>query len=80
MSATCRSCGAAIVWAVTAAGKRMPLDAKPERRLVREGRQEPPLVVVTDTYTSHFATCPNADQHRKPKPAEQASAKETDKP
>ncbi len=65
MSATCRSCGAAIVWAVTENGKRMPLDAKPEKRLVREGRQEPPLVRVVDTYTSHFTSCPNADQHRK---------------
>jgi hypothetical protein len=41
---SCRSCGADIWWIVTAAGKKMPVDA--------DG-------------TSHFATCPNAAQHRK---------------
>jgi len=45
-SATCSSCGAPILWVVTQAGKRMPLDP--------DG-------------TTHFATCPNADEHRKPK-------------
>lgn len=34
MAATCRSCGAPIVWARTPAGKRTPLDAKPEKRVV----------------------------------------------
>lgn len=29
MSDTCRSCGASIFWAVTANGKRIPLDATP---------------------------------------------------
>ena len=27
---TCRSCGAAILWAVTPNGKKMPLDAEPD--------------------------------------------------
>lgn len=26
---TCRSCGAAIIWAFTTTGKRMPVDAEP---------------------------------------------------
>jgi hypothetical protein len=43
--ASCRSCGAAVVWIVTPAGKRMPVDVS--------------------THVSHFATCPNAAQHRK---------------
>ena len=43
----CRSCGAPMIWTVTAAGKRMPLNP--------DG-------------TSHFASCPNAAEHRKPKP------------
>lgn len=43
----CNSCGADIVWIVTAAGKRMPVDAR--------------------THESHFATCPNAAHHRKPR-------------
>lgn len=34
MSAQCSSCGAPIIWAKTATGKAIPLDAKPEKRLV----------------------------------------------
>lgn len=54
----CRSCGAEIRWVLThATGARMPLDYKPESRLVigRSGRAH-----VVETYTSHFATCPQA--------------------
>jgi hypothetical protein len=29
--ATCRSCGAAIVWALTASGRLMPVDANPAK-------------------------------------------------
>ena len=29
MSATCRGCGAPIIWATTSAGKRMPVDPVP---------------------------------------------------
>lgn len=68
----CRSCGAEIVWALTASGKRMPLDAQslplPPGRFILSGDDPPvatPLRVVTSTYVSHFATCPNASQHRK---------------
>lgn len=45
----CRSCGAAIIWCLTAKGKRMPVDVSYE---------EGPT-------TSHFATCPDAGQWRK---------------
>jgi hypothetical protein len=68
MSATCRSCGAAIVWVLTEHNRRMPLDAKPEKRFVVEEHKEAPLAIATDTYVSHFSTCPNAAQHRKAKP------------
>lgn len=68
-TSTCRSCGARIVWAETENGKRMPIDAKPEKRLVLiidpPSPGTTPLVDVRDTYVSHFATCPNAAQHRK---------------
>lgn len=47
----CRSCKAPIVWIVTAAGKRMPVNASPG-----EVRGE-----------SHFATCPHAADWRKEK-------------
>ena len=75
MGASCRSCGAAILWCETTGGKRMPLDAKPAKTIVLDGDgprsvaagdQHPaPLARVIDGYTSHFVTCPNAAQHRK---------------
>jgi hypothetical protein len=59
---TCRSCGAAILWVVThPGGKRMPLDVPPVKRFVVEDGE----AYQRDTYVSHFATCPNAAQHRK---------------
>lgn len=76
MSANCRSCGAAIIWAETANGKRMPVDAEP---VIPKGlfvlteqtdRSMPPLATsaaslsVPRLFQSHFATCPNADEHR----------------
>ena len=42
----CRSCGAPMVWCITPAGKRSPLN--------RDG-------------VSHFATCPSASAHRRPR-------------
>ena len=71
--ARCRSCGAPIIWGKTTAGKPIPLD-EPEARLVRvridgDGATRLQLgsdtVVTTQTYVSHFATCPNADEHRR---------------
>lgn len=79
MSDTCRSCQAPIIWVTSATTKRpMPLDAKPEKRVVVD---EHHVGRVVDAYVSHFSTCPNAAQHRKkPTPVEQASAQETKKP
>lgn len=62
----CASCDADIIWSITMSGKAVPLDAKPEKRLVYQDLERT-RVAVEDTYTSHFATCPNAGQHRKPK-------------
>ena len=66
----CRSCGAPIEWAVTDAGKMIPLDADPvpEGNLVVEAGKsrartvDDPGVVF---WRTHFATCPNADEHRR---------------
>lgn len=69
---TCRSCGKPIEWARTEkGGKPMPLD-------VGERSDDGNLVVVDrgrnvvryvkagqGNRVSHFATCENADQHRK---------------
>jgi len=71
----CRSCEAEIEWAQTDAGKMMPLDAKPtddgtfvliggKTRKANQGDLE----LRRPLHTSHFATCPNAAQHRKPRP------------
>jgi hypothetical protein len=80
-TAQCRSCKAEVIWADTAKGKRMPVDATPNPAgtvvLVDQGVTNPPLAMVIHTeqeqasappeslHTSHFATCPNADRHRR---------------
>ncbi len=57
----CRSCGADILWGVTSADRKAPLDAKPETRMILNGDGR---LVQVHAYTNHFATCPSADQHR----------------
>ena len=64
MSAICTSCGAAIVWAHTSDGKRVPLDIAAVLVAVQI---EPGIVAFKQGRESHFATCPNARQHRKPR-------------
>jgi hypothetical protein len=80
--ATCKSCGAEIVWTRTENGNPMPLD--PGEFPVVENPQGAVLAVtdkgkvihgdrVSDSCESgyvlgrisHFATCPNANQHRR---------------
>lgn len=63
-AATCHSCGAPILWAVTVKGAHIPLDPTPARRFVPTG-EGPDEVAQMDTYETHFATCPHAAQHRK---------------
>ena len=66
----CRSCNAEIIWIKTSAGKPMPLDAKPEKLFVYLSGESHPSQSdwqMRDCYRSHFATCPNAASHRKPK-------------
>jgi hypothetical protein len=67
--ATCRSCGAQIVWAVTEAGKRMPVDPEPspDGNVELIGSPEHPRAVVHGTrplfgpplHLAHFVTCTN---------------------
>jgi hypothetical protein len=64
----CKSCGAEIIWATTGKGNAIPLDAKPEHRFVivpLMGHPENLRAEYIKTYISHFATCPQAEQHRK---------------
>ena len=71
----CRSCNAAIEWLVTTAGKSIPVDVEPtaDGNLVVNGAGEVqalgPLELLalppgTVRRTSHFATCPDAEQWR----------------
>jgi hypothetical protein len=51
------------VWAITERGRRMPLSkASERRRFVLE--HETGIARSVVTYESHFADCPDADQHR----------------
>lgn len=59
----CKSCGADIVWKKTQAGKPVPLNPPEKRFIDQDGGRV--YVMLVDTYVSHFATCPNAAQHRK---------------
>lgn len=72
MSAKCKSCGAPIIWRVTEGGKSIPVDAEPsaDGNLIFFGTSAHPVpkLWTGDRYKSHFATCPNAAKHRKPKP------------
>jgi hypothetical protein len=74
---SCSSCGARVEWVTTDAGKKMPLDLEPSAagNVVVRGdgvaRTLGPLELAmlptgTVRRVSHFATCPNAEQHRRP--------------
>lgn len=54
---TCRSCGKEIVWMKTVNGKNIPVDA--------ETAETGDDMFDAQRHTTHFATCPQADQHRK---------------
>lgn len=65
--ATC-SCGAEIEFLELATGRKMPY--RPDsvkKRLVRYQSGGLTLGKIVDTFEPHFADCPDADQHRKPK-------------
>lgn len=78
----CTSCDANIIWVTTAAtGKPMPVDVEPHpdgNVLLTERIGRSPLAEVVAAgqdslipgeplRRSHFATCPQADQHRRPR-------------
>ena len=72
----CRSCGAEILWAKTIKGHSIPLDAQPAAKgnvvIAENGTAlvyRDPAAIATryvdePHFVSHFATCPNADEHR----------------
>ena len=58
----CKTCNAEIIWIKTRQSKSLPVDAKPQQVWV-QGLVE--NWVLVNGYTSHFATCPQASQHRR---------------
>ena len=62
-TSTCKSCGASIIWLETPQGKKMPVDTKPEKRVIMGTHTG--LAHVLDAYMPHWATCPKADLHRR---------------
>jgi hypothetical protein len=73
MRNTCASCGAPIIFARTGSGKAIPIDAEPNpagnieladgtAKSWGTSHQWPP---GADRYTTHFATCPHAAEHRR---------------
>ena len=67
----CRSCSAPIIWARTTRGKAIPLDAQPTSLgniEISDGHATyvtADVNVIVPRYISHFATCPDAKEHRK---------------
>lgn len=75
----CKSCKATVIWVTTEDGKAMPVDAAPVRNgnIRLEGSAARPTAVYVQPlletpeheamphYVSHFATCPDAQVHRK---------------
>lgn len=70
----CRSCGAPLRWAVTAKGRRLPLDPEPAATgnvvvdatgAARVLSPLEPRPADVPLYLSHFATCPDANIHRR---------------
>ena len=56
----CKSCGKEIIWIkMYGSGKKMPVDAEPV------AWDDDPEADIVSAYRSHFATCPDADKHRK---------------
>lgn len=76
---TCRSCGAPIKWAVTTAGRRIPIDAAPSEKgniTLQPGFVGGDPVAIIDLplfdaargpkYLTHFASCKDAALWRRP--------------
>lgn len=66
--AHCKSCGAAIEWARTVAGKAIPLEPAPDGGNIDIGEVTGRAMVVADgkgPWRTHFQTCPAAAAHRR---------------
>ena len=59
---SCKGCGEKIIFVKTEAGKFMPVNVKPERRIVLDADK---IAKSVTTWTPHWATCEKADDFRK---------------
>jgi hypothetical protein len=63
MTTNCKSCGAKIRFVEMRSGKKMPIELNLKNIVAKiDGNWN-----VVAGYDSHFANCPGADSHRKPK-------------
>lgn len=67
----CRACGRSIIFGITPAGKKIPLNVKPITAFIVE--PDPlvngaPLAKPVSVFITHFADCPSAEQFRNSKP------------
>lgn len=80
MPELCRTCKQPIRWAVTTDHRRIPIDPEPAddgnlRLMYAQGERYPTALVIPahqraqypELYRTHFAICPDADQHRRPR-------------
>lgn len=58
---TCRSCEKLIVWFTTPKGRKMPVDAETTKPTDAAHQLD------LSRHKSHFATCPAANEHRRPR-------------
>jgi hypothetical protein len=63
----CRTCQAEIIWiTMEESGKAHPVNPKPVQMVLATGEDDrTKRGRVVSVYESHFATCPQADEHRK---------------
>jgi hypothetical protein len=61
MAATCKACGAKLLWVDTAAGKKIPLNASPFKAFYVKDN----IGQMIDVYIPHWATCPKAQTFKK---------------
>ncbi len=69
MTDLCRDCQTPVIWCVTESGSRMPVDAKPVRKVMvlkvnPKNPGGPPLAKFVPQHESHFAHCPAATSRR----------------
>lgn len=66
----CKSCGAPVLWAKSPTGANMPIERADNGNLALVGNEVRFVKPGEGAYASHFATCPAAREHRRPKAKE----------